>query len=939
MFKQPTNNLTLITNSLTGGEMSSQLFGRTDVARYFNSAALLRNFLVDYRGGALSRPGTRMIGVARRAKISLIPFQYSADLSYVLEFSDGGMRVIRNGAYVLNASKIITAVTKASPAVVTSAGHGFNTGNSVYISAVNGMTEINNQTFVVGAVTTNTFELYTQYGTPLNTTTFSAYTSGGVAGTVVTFATPWPEAVLDDLKYAQSKSVLTILHPSYPPYELVCGGDLSWSFNQISFGAVSSAPTNLQVTAGYATVSGVPNYEHSYVVTSVDRFGVESNASVPVEITAPNFTGGTYTTILCRWDIDPNAAFYNIYKALPSNVVAGVQAGAQYGYVGMAYGNQFTDSNIVADFTKTPPLNRNPFANKYIESVVITGGGSGYTKNSVVTISDVAGTGARLSSIATGGTLRGLVIDRAGENYFAPSLSISPGSGATYTITLGPASGNYPSVVAYFQQRRVFASTKNRPETIWASQPGATSNMDVHNPVLADDAYEFTLSSLKLNTIRALVPMPGGLVIGTDSGAWQLKSGNSGSAVTAVDASADPQGYNGFASLPPIVINQDIIFLQANGSTVRNLAYNYYDNIYTGEDLILYSSHLTLGYGVVDWAYSEDPYKNIFAVRDDGALLSMTFMRSEKINGWAQHLTQGYFKNVCSVQEGAYNAVYVAVSREINGAFYTFVERFDERNFFAIEDAWCVDCGLTRPLTYPQVGATVSGTSGVVTLTAGAPAFSNADVGKVVRFGGGKGVVSSYINSTNVQVALEVNITEVMLEAPGQPALPQAAGQWSMTMPVTVVTGLGHLEGKTVVALADGVPVSPRTVTNGQITLDIPATKVTVGLSFTPQLLTVPVDNGDKQTLQTKRKKVSSVTLRTTKSEKLSWGPDFNSLVEFQPQLVPGFSYPSAPNTIVDTRLSTDSGWNELGQIAVQQSYPLPANVIAIITELTVGDT
>lgn len=939
MFKQPTNNITLITNSLTGGEMSSQLFGRTDVARYFNSAALLRNFLVDYRGGALSRPGTRLVGVAKRSVVSLIPFQYSAELSYVLEFSDLAMRVVRDGAYVLNPNKIVTGVTKASTAVVTCTAHGFSNGDSVYISAVNGMTEINNQTFVVANVTTNTFELYTQYGTPLNSSMFGAYTSGGLAATVFTFALPWTEGVLNQLKYAQSKSVLTITHPDYPPYELVCSGDTSWAVNQITFGAASSAPTGLSIAAAYATVSGVVNYEHSYVVTSVDRFGVESNASVPVEVTAPNFTGSTYTTIWCRWDVDPNAAFYNIYKAIPSNVVAGVQAGAQYGYVGMAYGNQFTDSNIVADFTKTPPLNKNPFANKYIESVVITAGGSSYTKNSVVTITDVAGTGGRLSSIATGGELRGLVIDRAGENYIAPSLSISPGTGATYTINLGPATGNYPSVVAYFQQRRVFASTSNRPETIWASQPGATSNMDVHNPVLADDAYEFTLSSLKLNTIRALVPMPGGLVVGTDSGAWQLKSGNSGSAVTAVDASADPQGYNGFAALPPVIINQDIIFLQANRSTVRNLAYNYYDNIYTGEDLILYSSHLTLGYGIVDWTYSEDPYKNIFAVRDDGALLSMTFMRSEKINGWAQHLTQGYFKNVCSVQEGAYNAIYVAVSREIAGAFYTFIERFDERNFFAIEDAWCVDCGLTRPLTYPQVDAEVSGTTGVITLTASDAAFSSGDVGKIVRYGGGKGVVSSYVNPTNIQVALETDITEVMLEAPGQPALPQLAGTWSMTKPVTVITGLGHLEGKTVVALADGIPVSARVVTNGQITLDAPATKVTVGLSFTPQILTVPIDNGDKQTLQTKRKKVSSVTLRTTKSERLSWGPDFNSLVEFQPPLVPGFAYPSASNSIVDTRLAMDSGWNEFGQIAIEQAYPLPANVIAIITELTVGDT
>lgn len=44
----------------------------------------------------------------------------------------------------------------------------------------------------------------------------------------------------------------------------------------------------------------------------------------------------------------------------------------------------------------------------------------------------------------------------------------------------------------------------------------------------------------------------------------------------------------------------------------------------------------------------------------------------------------------------------------------------------------------------------------------------------------------------------------------------------------TVISGLNHLEGKTVSILADGVPVTGKTVSGGSVTLDTEASKVTI---------------------------------------------------------------------------------------------------------------
>ena len=60
--------------------------------------------------------------------------------------------------------------------------------------------------------------------------------------------------------------------------------------------------------------------------------------------------------------------------------------------------------------------------------------------------------------------------------------------------------------------------------------------------------------------------------------------------------------------------------------------------------------------------------------------------------------------------------------------------------------------------------------------------------------------------------------------------------------PSTSMSGLGHLEGWSVMALADGVVRGPFTVSGGAITLPVAATKVRAGLPFTSYARIMPVD-------------------------------------------------------------------------------------------------
>ena len=71
--------------------------------------------------------------------------------------------------------KVITGITRANPAVVTSAGHALANGTKISITRVVGMTQVNNETFTVAGTATNTFQL-----SGINSSAYTAYTSGGV---------------------------------------------------------------------------------------------------------------------------------------------------------------------------------------------------------------------------------------------------------------------------------------------------------------------------------------------------------------------------------------------------------------------------------------------------------------------------------------------------------------------------------------------------------------------------------------------------------------------------------------------------------------------------------------------------------------------------------------------------------------------------------------
>ena len=223
--------------NFTGGELSPRLDGRNDLGKYPNGCKTLENFVIFPHGSAARRSGTQFIAEVKDSskKTRLIPFEFSTTQTYMLEFGDQYMRVYKDEGSVLEGDKTITGITQANPAVVTASSHGYSNGDEVLISGVSGMTEVNNKRFLVADKTTNTFELQDKDGVDINSSGFTAYTSGGVSNKVFEISTPYLEAELFDLKFAQSADVMYITHPNHEVEKLSRTGHTSWTLADVDF--------------------------------------------------------------------------------------------------------------------------------------------------------------------------------------------------------------------------------------------------------------------------------------------------------------------------------------------------------------------------------------------------------------------------------------------------------------------------------------------------------------------------------------------------------------------------------------------------------------------------------------------------------------------------------------------------------------------------------
>ena len=241
-----------------------------------------------------------------------------------------------------------------------------------------------------------------------------------------------------------------------------------------------------------------------------------------------------------------------------------------------------------------------------------------------------------------------------------------------YALSSWNDDNGYPKMACFFQDRLVLAATKKEPYSIWMSRTGDYPNFGIEKVdggVTDDSAIKADLITRNGFEILHLVPAKD-LVILTTGNEWIIEGS---SVITPAKINPRPQTMRGSNTCPPQHIGNRIVHVQRSGKTVRDLGYQYDADNYNGDDLTLLATHLTEGHKLVSSAYIQEPNSTLYYVRDDGVLLSLAFIKEQNVFAWSHHTTDGKYKKVTSIPNGASDILYVTVERD--GKIY--IERFN----------------------------------------------------------------------------------------------------------------------------------------------------------------------------------------------------------------------------------------------------------------------
>lgn len=506
--------------------------------------------------------------------------------------------------------------------------------------------------------------------------------------------------------------------------------------------------------------------------------------------------------------------------------------------------------------------------------------------------------------------------------------------------------GNYPRAVAYFQQRLCYASTDNKPQTLFFSRTGAYNNFGYSTPQKDDDAITWTMASQEVNQIKHLLPLRS-LMSFTDGNEWVIEGQASGFTYKTINGV--PQTYNGIGNLRPLVLNNSALYAQERGRTVTAFSYSLSSDGFTGADISALSPQMLQEYGLVDWDYQKIPYSIIWGAREDGALIGITYIVEQSVIGWHRHYTSGKVLSVCSVPEGREDAVYLCVERTIGGVPKRYVERMAGRQQVRSDGqalvaySFFVDSGLTyngmntgsETMTLTG-GASWQSPESLTLVSSNGSRFSAGDVGDHVQYYAATGA-----QPFALQIIGFTNGSTVTVRPLG--VVPEAIRGVTFTSWALArdnISGLGHLEGREVVILADGNVVRGRTIASGSISpvLDTPAAIVHVGLGYESELETLEVTMPGSETLKDKRLMMKSVTAVLLESRGGLYGRSNadSDLWEFK-QRDEIDEYGSIRLMTGKANQELTDSWLGQGKLTIVQRDPLPLQILALIPQVEIG--
>ena len=631
----------ILKESFNAGEFTPRLHSRYELSKYKNGCKTVTNFVPLPHGPITRRPGTEYIGEVKTSGsyTRLIPFEFSATDSYVLEFSALYIRFYHNGGRVQTAdanTKLLLHFEGAAWSQTFT-----DEGATVHTATVVGSPYLYPSVKKFGSSS-----MVCQGSSDYITFADHADWNFGTGAFTIDF---W----VNFNTVSKSQGIFTQTDDADNEYELYWNYLTGWYFT-VTVGGATLVLLNGTHAADYytwyhvAVIRGWGGNANDWAITVNGEAIATSTDSITMPDLASVFYVGT----------------------------SGVDLAGQL--------DEFRVSKGVARWTANfaPPTSPYPFGDD---------SGTTYGIVSTYTAADIP----NLQFVQSADTM--YIVN---ENYVVRALTRTSHVSwaiANVSFTTAPAAwsaGDYPRTITFYEDRLVFGGSPDQPDTVWTSDVG---DYAVFTGTAGDDeAITLTLAARKINDIQ-WISSGRRLIVGTNGEEWWCSGPSDTEPITPSNQVAKRDSSWGSARIMPVDIGDTVFYVQRGGRAVREMVYDYSSDKYKSADMSVLAEHLTKDYKILAMAYQQNPYQILWCVRSDGALIALTYLKEHDVIGWSKHTSgDGEFESVCTIPGENEDEVWFVVKRTVDGSIVRYVEKLKKFNYGTdLADAFFVDSGLS----------------------------------------------------------------------------------------------------------------------------------------------------------------------------------------------------------------------------------------------------
>lgn len=678
--------------SFNTGLVSPRLLGNTNVQKYQNALADSLNLVCGQYGFITARPGFKYIAQANSNSVKsyLYPFQYSNEQTYILEFTTNAIRFFKDSGQILQGRGITngtftsdlsgwTTRNSGTGAVVQSAGKAAFTSTGVgnearmYQTIVRAGIEqytvtcdvstssityrvgvtAGGSTLGTGTLTVGTAKTFT-FTPTTNTTVYIEFEETGTAeldNVVVsspTYKIDSTYAVADcaELCLAQSYDTVYITHPSYAPRKLVRYGHDNWALETVVLedGAYLDENTTSTTITPSGTSGSVTLTASSSIFSSTDvgrlvryKAGVDNEDAVLYG--SPGATQ-TYFDIPFYPQTSTDVEVYRI-AATGAKTLLAYNAGAPGANEFTIASGQVQINAALAAGVQLLVQRKNTGSGEWSWLTI-----TAYTSGTQVT--------ATVSGDALGGT-----------------------NASTYwRLGAFSATTGYPKLCTFHNQRLWFANTTTQPDGLWSSAIQDFGNFSPDNSLNKGQVDSDTAISVTVSGIIAIQAMKAtNVLLLMGEGIYSVNKGTTG--ITASNITVVKEEATIASDIAPVVTANEIIFAENQRKALRSVGFTFQSDSYTTFNLNLLTDNIFEDSQVSKMVYQTSPFPVIWAIKDDGSLVSCTYDKEQEIYAWNKHTVGGTsveVESIAVIPQGSSSQLWAVIKRTINGGTKRYVE-------------------------------------------------------------------------------------------------------------------------------------------------------------------------------------------------------------------------------------------------------------------------